>query len=129
MREPSPWTSTPSRGAPFAGYMLVGLLAGLLIASQTPYVPFALVVVVAYLGVGSRWNHALWESRWVDVEDRGTVPENAAFWTTAVLLIIAAVAAPQGNDVLPWVTLATQVAIAAVIIPVTLRRYPGVLPG
>lgn len=123
--EPSPWTSPPSRGAPFAGYLILGLVVGLVVATQTPYGPLAFLVLIAYLALGSRWNHALWESRWRNLADRGTAPETAAFWLTVLLLLVGAVAASQGDDTLPWFTFTAQAALAAVIIPVTLRRYPG----
>jgi ABC-type transport system involved in cytochrome c biogenesis permease subunit len=127
--EPSTWTSPPSRGAPFAGYMLLGLLVGLLVATQIPYGPLAFLLLIAYLVLGSRWNHALWNSRWKNRADLGTTPETAAFWTTVMLLLVGAVAASQGDDILPWATFYAQVAVAAVIIPVTLRRYPGIVAG
>jgi hypothetical protein len=125
--EPSAWTSPPSRGAPFAGYLILGLVVGLLVATQIPYGPLAFLVLIAYLGLGSRWNHALWNSRWKTLADRGTAPESTAFWLTVLLMIVGAVAASEGDRTLPWVTFSLQAAVAAVIIPVTLRRYPGLV--
>jgi hypothetical protein len=127
--EPSAWSSPPSRGAPFAGYVVLGLVVGLLVAAQIPYGPMAFLVLIVYLALGSRWNHALWNSRWKNLTDRGTVPETAAFWTTVVLMLAGAIAASEGDGIVPWVTFYAQGTVAAVIIPVTLRRYPGLVPS
>jgi hypothetical protein len=107
--------------------MIIGLVVGLLVATQIPYGPLAFLVLIAYLGFGSRWNHALWNTRWKNLADRGTAPETTAFWITVLLMLVGAVAASQGDGILPWVTFAVQAALAAIIIPVTLRRYPGVV--
>ena len=127
VREPSHRTSTPDRGAPFAGYLVLGLLLGLLIANDVHLGPWVFLIVLPYVVLASRWNHALWRSRWSAVADRGTAQEDIAFWTTVVLLLVASIASLQGDDAVPWVAFAGQVAIAAVIVPATLKRYPGVI--
>jgi hypothetical protein len=109
--------------------MILGLLVGVLIALQIPVGPPVFLVLLPYLVLGSRWNHALWSSRWKNLTDRGTAPENAAFWTVVVLLLIGGIAWSHGDDIVPWVTFYAQAAVTAIIIPVTLRRYPGVVAG
>jgi len=107
--------------------MILGLVLGLLLANDVFLGPFVFLVVLPYVMLASRWNHALWRSRWREVPDRGTALENTAFWTVVVMMAVAGIAGSQGDDVLPWVAFAVQAAITAVIVPVTLKRYPGVL--
>lgn len=127
VREPSTSSFMPARGAPLSGYLIFGVGVGLLIALRIPFaVPLFFILPIAYMVLGSRWNHRLWERRWKTLPERGTTLETTAAWVLAGLLIAAAVASSLGEEVLPWVLFGLQVLVTAIAIPVTLHRYPGI---
>src|SRR3712207_861863 len=49
VREPSPRTSIPDRGAPFAGYMVLGLVIGFLTANHVQVGLWVFLIVVPYV--------------------------------------------------------------------------------
>ncbi len=123
----SSWSSPATKGAPFAVLMLLGLIANVVIASQaSPEVVFVMMLLFAvYLLAVGFWNRRLTATRWAHARGRGTAPEKAALWTTIALMAVGVAATFQGSTVIPWVAFAVQAVVAAVIIPITLRRYPG----
>jgi hypothetical protein len=126
-RPASFWMDRTVRGAPFVGSITLLAVAGLVFAARIPFENTLLVILIAYAIAGSQWSVHLARTRWRSDEARSTVPETVAVLASIILAFAGWMLSQQGDTITPWVLFAVQLVIVAVMGPITMRKFPGLL--
>ncbi|WP_159084989.1 hypothetical protein [Planctomonas deserti] len=120
-------SSRIDRGAPLVVLLLILTVGSLLVTVEPAYTTTALFVFLAYLLAGDVWASQLSRTRWVPATHTSLWPENTAMGLVLFLLLAHGVCTAVGAPVGGWLSVVGMAVVTAVISPITLARFPGVL--
>jgi len=130
--------NTLVRGAPLVGVLVLLSFAGLSAALSAPsrgatgtglWSLGLLLAPVVYGLMAPGWARKLAAARWPSASTEGSIWPEVTGLSASFALALGAYAASLGHTAwLAWLAFACQLLILTVLSPVTLRRFPGVIP-
>jgi len=127
-KQPQRSLSSTDRGAPLAVLFLIVTAGSTIIAVEPAYGGTSLIVLLAYFVGGGRWAAALASTRWSGDRPHSRWPENLALALMGLLLVAHTLAALNGSRPGLWASVIGMIGVTTLMVPVTLIRFPGILP-